>query len=245
MWASVLSLEAAGAPSTSRTDEGALPTGSWSMCTNRSTGWPSSTPGARLTANSLRWAQVLNFQRRKDRGHEGLRQASSRTPCSWWRLPLSPLSFCLRRCYSGGLRGFELGRGRGLHPLGERRAFIEEGAGGRPVRDEQENGGAEMVKEARLAAVDSGLAPLTEGWFVVNARDAAWLTNDAFGARCIFEANGPVLRRRPDLDRQTFPGPRSHARCDLARAAQWAVPRGDESGGLPRSDGGMRPARRG
>jgi uncharacterized cupin superfamily protein len=52
--------------------------------------------------------------------------------------------------------------------------------------------------------VDSGLAPQTEGWFVVNARDAAWLTNDAFGARCVFEANGPVLRRRPDLDVQTF-----------------------------------------
>jgi uncharacterized cupin superfamily protein len=62
-----------------------------------------------------------------------------------------------------------------------------------------------MVREARLEAVDSGLAPLTEGWFVVNARDAAWLTNDAFGARCVFEANGPVLRRRPDLATQTFP----------------------------------------
>jgi hypothetical protein len=31
------------------------------------------------------------------------------------------------------------------------------------------------------------------------------LTNDAFGSRCVFEANGPVLRKRPDLDRQTFP----------------------------------------
>ncbi len=62
-----------------------------------------------------------------------------------------------------------------------------------------------MAKEARLEAVDSGLAPLSEGWFVVNARDAAWLTNDVFGARCVFEANGPVLRRRPDLDPQTFP----------------------------------------
>jgi hypothetical protein len=32
-----------------------------------------------------------------------------------------------------------------------------------------------MVEEARLEAVASGLAPVTEGWFVVNARDAAWL----------------------------------------------------------------------
>jgi uncharacterized cupin superfamily protein len=36
-------------------------------------------------------------------------------------------------------------------------------------------------------------------------QDAAWLTNDAFGACCVFEANRPVLRRRPDLDVQAFP----------------------------------------
>jgi uncharacterized cupin superfamily protein len=62
-----------------------------------------------------------------------------------------------------------------------------------------------MAKEARLEAVDSGVAPLSEGWFVVNVQDAAWLASDAFGARCVFEANRPVLRRRPDLEVQTFP----------------------------------------
>jgi uncharacterized cupin superfamily protein len=62
-----------------------------------------------------------------------------------------------------------------------------------------------MVEEARLEAVDSGLAPVTEGWFVVNARDAAWLTNDSFGGVCIFEADDLVLRGRPDLAEQTFP----------------------------------------
>jgi uncharacterized cupin superfamily protein len=62
-----------------------------------------------------------------------------------------------------------------------------------------------MVSEARLEPLDSGLAPVTEGWFVVNVRDAAWLTNDAFGARCVFEANRQVLRRRPDLDPIRFP----------------------------------------
>jgi uncharacterized cupin superfamily protein len=56
-----------------------------------------------------------------------------------------------------------------------------------------------MVEEARLAEVGSGLAPVTEGWFVVNARDAAWITNDAFGVACRFEADVPVLRERPDL----------------------------------------------
>jgi uncharacterized cupin superfamily protein len=61
-----------------------------------------------------------------------------------------------------------------------------------------------MVTEARLEKVDSGLAPVTEGWFVVNVREAAWLTNEAFGARCVFEADGPVLRRRPDLDVRRF-----------------------------------------
>jgi len=62
-----------------------------------------------------------------------------------------------------------------------------------------------MVEEARVALVDSGVAPVSEGWFVVNLRDAAWLTHDAFGARCVFEASGAVLRRRPDLAAQTFP----------------------------------------
>jgi uncharacterized cupin superfamily protein len=61
-----------------------------------------------------------------------------------------------------------------------------------------------MVEEARLEDVGSGLAPVSEGWFVVSVLDAAWLTNDAFGARCVFEANGPVLRRRPDREQQRF-----------------------------------------
>src|SRR5436190_447848 len=51
-----------------------------------------------------------------------------------------------------------------------------------------------MIEEARLEAVSSGLAPVSEGWFVVNARDAAWLANDAFGASCVFEGDVPVVR---------------------------------------------------
>ena len=61
-----------------------------------------------------------------------------------------------------------------------------------------------MIQEARLEAVGSGVAPVTDGWFVVNVKAAAWLTNDAFGARCVFEGAGPVLRRRPDLRGQRF-----------------------------------------
>jgi uncharacterized cupin superfamily protein len=58
--------------------------------------------------------------------------------------------------------------------------------------------------EAPLADVGSGLAPAGEGWFVVNVRDAAWLVNDAFGARCRFEADVPVVRGT-SLDPVRFP----------------------------------------
>ena len=44
-----------------------------------------------------------------------------------------------------------------------------------------------MVEEAQLQELDSGLAPVTDGWFVVNVRDAAWETNDRGGAMCAFE----------------------------------------------------------
>jgi uncharacterized cupin superfamily protein len=45
-----------------------------------------------------------------------------------------------------------------------------------------------VVAEARLKDYGSGLAPATDGWFVVNAREAAWLTHDVFGASCMFES---------------------------------------------------------
>jgi uncharacterized cupin superfamily protein len=43
------------------------------------------------------------------------------------------------------------------------------------------------VPEARLEDVGSGLAPVTEGWFVVNVRDAEWWFTGGRGARCAFE----------------------------------------------------------
>jgi len=46
-----------------------------------------------------------------------------------------------------------------------------------------------MVDEARLEDSGAGLAPAGDGWFVVNVADAAWLTNEAFGAACIFESD--------------------------------------------------------
>jgi quercetin dioxygenase-like cupin family protein len=44
------------------------------------------------------------------------------------------------------------------------------------------------VSEAQLRDSGSGLAPATEGWFVVNVRDAEWWYADSRGARCGFES---------------------------------------------------------
>jgi uncharacterized cupin superfamily protein len=61
-----------------------------------------------------------------------------------------------------------------------------------------------MVEEARLDDVGSGLAPISPGWFVVNVADAAWIRNDAFGGRCVFESSGRVLAERSDDEPQMF-----------------------------------------
>jgi uncharacterized cupin superfamily protein len=45
------------------------------------------------------------------------------------------------------------------------------------------------ITEARLERDANGLVAATEGWFAVNVRDAAWVTNEAFGAACIFEGD--------------------------------------------------------
>jgi uncharacterized cupin superfamily protein len=44
-----------------------------------------------------------------------------------------------------------------------------------------------MIGEAKLEAAPSGLLPASEGWFVVNVRDTAWMTNDRHGSGCRFE----------------------------------------------------------
>jgi uncharacterized cupin superfamily protein len=49
------------------------------------------------------------------------------------------------------------------------------------------------VAEAQLEDKGSGLAPASEGWFVVNVRDAQWLTSEGgekrpSGAECSFES---------------------------------------------------------
>jgi uncharacterized cupin superfamily protein len=44
------------------------------------------------------------------------------------------------------------------------------------------------VPEARLEESGSGLSPAGEGWFVVNVRDATWVTSQPFGSTCPFES---------------------------------------------------------
>ena len=61
-----------------------------------------------------------------------------------------------------------------------------------------------MTEEARLDDVGSGLAPASPGWFVVNVSEAAWLRNDAFGGRCVFESSPRVLAELPDAEPQMF-----------------------------------------
>jgi quercetin dioxygenase-like cupin family protein len=43
------------------------------------------------------------------------------------------------------------------------------------------------VPEARLEDAGSGLAPVTDGWFVVNVRDAQWFHAESRGAACWFD----------------------------------------------------------
>jgi len=44
------------------------------------------------------------------------------------------------------------------------------------------------MPEARLDDSGSGLAPGSDGWFVVNVRDAEWVTSETFGSGCRFES---------------------------------------------------------
>ena len=52
-----------------------------------------------------------------------------------------------------------------------------------------------MVEEARLEQQDAGFTAVTDGWFVVNVRDAPWVTSEGLSDACIFEGDeAPFLR---------------------------------------------------
>jgi uncharacterized cupin superfamily protein len=46
-----------------------------------------------------------------------------------------------------------------------------------------------MVPEAQLEETEAGRVATTEGWFVVNVADAAWVSGGAFADACIFEGD--------------------------------------------------------
>ena len=45
-----------------------------------------------------------------------------------------------------------------------------------------------MMAEARLEPREGGMTPVSDGWFVVNVSQGAWVTSPAFDAECVFEA---------------------------------------------------------
>jgi len=45
------------------------------------------------------------------------------------------------------------------------------------------------VEEARLERTEYGLTPVTDGWFVVNVPDAAWVRNEVLGSACVIEGD--------------------------------------------------------
>ena len=61
------------------------------------------------------------------------------------------------------------------------------------------------MEEARLEEQASGLAPATEGWFVVNVREAAWETGP-FGAACFFESEAVTFAELGINLRVLWPG---------------------------------------
>ena len=53
-----------------------------------------------------------------------------------------------------------------------------------------------MVEEARLGQTEHGAVPTSEGWFVVNAREAPWWHSETFGSSVVFESRDA---RFPDV----------------------------------------------
>jgi uncharacterized cupin superfamily protein len=45
-----------------------------------------------------------------------------------------------------------------------------------------------VPRRAQLEDLGSGLAPVTDGWLIVNVRDAEWWFAESRGARCAFES---------------------------------------------------------
>jgi hypothetical protein len=74
--------------------------------------------------------------------------------------------------------------------MDESNAYTASAIGAGP---EASSASGHAVAEARLEDSGSGLAPASDGWFVVNVRDAQWLTSEngekqPSGSECAFES---------------------------------------------------------
>ena len=85
-------------------------------------------------------------------------------------------------------------------------------------------GGSTMTDEARLEDVGTGLAPVTPGWFVVNAGDAAWVRNAGLAAAACSRAIRACCRNGPTSG-AAVRRVRHHAHGAGARQAVGPVPR--------------------
>ena len=74
-----------------------------------------------------------------------------------------------------------------------------------------------MVPEAKLVQAEGGLVPEGEGWFVVNAREARWERNEAFGRWCRFEGDAQFPHYGINL---TWSSPASRTACTTARTSR-------------------------
>src|SRR5919204_3518313 len=58
-----------------------------------------------------------------------------------------------------------------------------------PRASRRRHHGDSMVEEARVEQSEAGRVAVTDGWFVVNVRDAAWVTNPVLGDACVIEGD--------------------------------------------------------
>ena len=62
------------------------------------------------------------------------------------------------------------------------------------------------IAEAWLDDSGSGLAPAGDGWFVVNVRDAEWVTSETFGAGVRVPSRSSLSRSSASTSSVTRPG---------------------------------------
>ena len=94
-----------------------------------------------------------------------------------------------------------------------------------------------FLTEARLEDAGSGLAPVTEGWFVVNVRDAEWFTSETRCVACWF-AN--------EYGDSPVEFPQFGINVTVLEPGQSGVYHGESNqGGVPRSRRRVQAARRG